>query len=188
MIGNPPAYRYHGGGLSVIVPDESIETALQAARQYHVDYLILDQTIRSPGRNLYPNRNPSGLALVQTFTDDPAPVYIFKVARPYCNDNIEDRRSKSKIHSFGCLQRSSWACSTWPSRPGALAFPAFPSTTPGFTKLTPQPGPQRTVSFCLWCSQRRLDGSAVVVLLSLGYLLGIPFKIWTYSLGLILLG
>jgi hypothetical protein len=41
MINNPPAYRYHGGGLSVVVPNENIDTTLQAARRYQVDYLIL---------------------------------------------------------------------------------------------------------------------------------------------------
>jgi hypothetical protein len=41
MINNPPAYRYHGGGLSVVVPNENVDTTLQAARDYRVDYLIL---------------------------------------------------------------------------------------------------------------------------------------------------
>jgi len=41
MINNPPAYRYHGGGLSVVVPNEGVDTTLQAARRYQVDYLIL---------------------------------------------------------------------------------------------------------------------------------------------------
>jgi hypothetical protein len=84
MIGNPPAYRYHGGGLSVIVPDENIETTLQAAEQYHVDYLILDQNHPAPLAEIYTQTvaHPD-LALVQTFTDDAGnPVYIFKVIRP----------------------------------------------------------------------------------------------------------
>ena len=36
MINNPPAYRYHGGGLSVVVPNENLETTLHAARQFRV--------------------------------------------------------------------------------------------------------------------------------------------------------
>jgi hypothetical protein len=60
MINNPPAYRYHGGGLSVVVPNEDIDTTLRVADRYQVDYLILepnhpaalstiyDQTTRHP--------------------------------------------------------------------------------------------------------------------------------------------
>ncbi len=84
MIGNPPAYRYHGGGLSVMVPDENIETTLQAARHYHVDYLILDQNHPAPLAEVYTQTvTHPGLALVQTFTDEAGnPVYIFKLMRP----------------------------------------------------------------------------------------------------------
>jgi hypothetical protein len=84
MIGNPPAYRYHGGGLSVIVPNENIETTLQAARRYHVDYLILDHNRPAPLAEIYTQTaTRPGLSLVQTFTDAAGnPVYIFKVIRP----------------------------------------------------------------------------------------------------------
>jgi hypothetical protein len=84
MIGNPPAYRYHGGGLSIIVPDENIETTLQAARHYHVDYLILDQNHPAPLAEIYTQTvTHPGLALVQTLSDEAGnPVYIFKVIRP----------------------------------------------------------------------------------------------------------
>lgn len=84
MIGNPPAYRYHGGGLSVIVPDENIETTLQAAHRYHVDYLILDQNHPVPLAEIYTQTiTYPGLALVQTFTDGSGnKVYIFKVVQP----------------------------------------------------------------------------------------------------------
>lgn len=84
MIGNPPAYRYHGGGLSVIVPDENIETTLQAARHYRVDYLILDKNYPAPLAKIYTETvTHPGLALVQTFTDESGkPVYIFKLDHP----------------------------------------------------------------------------------------------------------
>ncbi|GIK41671.1 MAG: hypothetical protein BroJett011_55040 [Chloroflexota bacterium] len=84
MIGNPPAYRYHGGGLSVIVPDENIETTLQAAKQYHVDFLILDQNHPAPLAEIYTETvTHPGLTLVQTFTDESgSPVYIFKLDHP----------------------------------------------------------------------------------------------------------
>jgi hypothetical protein len=84
MIGNPPAYRYHGGGLSIIVPNENIETTLQAARHYEADYLILDQNHPAPLTEVYTQTvtHPS-LSLVQTFTDDAGhDIYIFKIIRP----------------------------------------------------------------------------------------------------------
>jgi hypothetical protein len=79
MINNPPAYRYHGGGLSVVVPNENLETTLQAARQFRADYLILDANHPAPLAELY--RQPSdqpGLSLVKTFGD----VYIFEIVQP----------------------------------------------------------------------------------------------------------
>jgi hypothetical protein len=84
MIGNPPAYRYHGGGLSVVVPNENIEITLQAARQYQVDYLILDRNHPAPLDEIYDN--PTGhptLSLVHTFgqgTDNE--IYVFKIIQP----------------------------------------------------------------------------------------------------------
>jgi hypothetical protein len=84
MIGNPPAYRYHGGGLSVVVPNENIETTLQAARHYQVDYLILDYNRPEPLAEVYSQtlKHPA-LSLIQTFTDDAGkPIYIFKINQP----------------------------------------------------------------------------------------------------------
>jgi hypothetical protein len=84
MIGNPPAYRYHGGGLSVVVPNENIETTLQAARHYQVDYLILDHNRPEPLAEVYSQtlKHPA-LSLVQTFTDDADnPIYIFRISPP----------------------------------------------------------------------------------------------------------
>jgi len=84
MIGNPPAYRYHGGGLSIIVPNENIETTLQAARHYHADYLILDQNHPAPLTEVYTQTvTHPDLSLEQTFIDDAGnPIYIFKIIRP----------------------------------------------------------------------------------------------------------
>jgi hypothetical protein len=83
MIGNPPAYRYHGGGLSVVVPNEGVETTLQAARHYHVDYLILDANHPMPLTELYHNPEAyPALSLVQTFGQDTgSEVYVFQVGR-----------------------------------------------------------------------------------------------------------
>ncbi|MBI1880470.1 MAG: hypothetical protein HYR94_20015 [Chloroflexi bacterium] len=84
MIGNPPAYRYHGGGLSVIVPNENIEITLKAAQLYHADYLILDHNHPAPLTEVYTTTfTHPNLSLVQTFTEDSGnPVYIFRVTRP----------------------------------------------------------------------------------------------------------
>jgi len=84
MIGNPPAYRYHGGGPSVIVPNENIETTLQAARRYGADYLILDHNHPAPLTEIYTQTvtHPS-LSLVHTFTDASGqPIYVFKINHP----------------------------------------------------------------------------------------------------------
>jgi hypothetical protein len=79
MIGNPPAYRYYGGGLSVVVPNEDLETLLQAAARYQVDYLVLDRNHPAPLAGLYqqPTSQP-GLELVQTFGQGDK-TYIFKI-------------------------------------------------------------------------------------------------------------
>jgi hypothetical protein len=79
MIANPPAYRYSGGGLSVVVPNEDVETLLQAAARYQVDYLVLDRNHPAPLAGLY--RQPAaqpGLELVQTFGQGDK-IYIFKI-------------------------------------------------------------------------------------------------------------
>jgi hypothetical protein len=68
MIGNPPAWRYHGGGLSVITPNADPATTLTAARRYGVRYLILEPNHPPPLTGLYqqPDSVP-GLRLVERF-------------------------------------------------------------------------------------------------------------------------
>jgi hypothetical protein len=79
MIGNPPAYRYHGGGLSVVIPNEKLETTLQVAARYQVDYLILDRNHPAPLADLYNQAAaPPGLSLVQTFGQGDK-IYVFKI-------------------------------------------------------------------------------------------------------------
>ena len=84
MINNPPAYRYHGGGLSVVVPNENLAVTLQAARRYQVDYLILGANHPAPMAEVYrqPDAQP-GLALVKTFAAGTGnEVYVFKIVEP----------------------------------------------------------------------------------------------------------
>jgi hypothetical protein len=79
MIGNPPAYRYHGGGLSVVIPNEDIETTLQVAARYGVDFLVLDRNHPAPLAELY--QRPTGqpaLSLVQTFGQGDK-IYVFEI-------------------------------------------------------------------------------------------------------------
>ena len=79
MIGNPPAYRYHGGGLSVVVPNEPIDITLEAAARYGVDYLVLDPNRPLPLAEIYEQSliHPQ-VTLVQTFGG----IYIFEVGPP----------------------------------------------------------------------------------------------------------
>jgi 4-amino-4-deoxy-L-arabinose transferase-like glycosyltransferase len=79
MINNPPAYRYHGGGLSVVVPNEDVEAILQVARRYQVDFLILDPNHPLPLAGVYdqPASHPQ-LSLVKTFGN----VYVFEIIQP----------------------------------------------------------------------------------------------------------
>ncbi|MEW5960054.1 MAG: hypothetical protein AB1801_20215, partial [Chloroflexota bacterium] len=84
MINNPPAYRYHGGGLSVAVPNEDLTVTLQAARRYSVDYLILEPNHPAPLDQVYaqPLAQP-GLDLVKVFAAGSGhEVYVFKIIEP----------------------------------------------------------------------------------------------------------
>jgi hypothetical protein len=83
MIGNPPAYRYHGGGLSVIVPNEDLTTTLQAARQFDVDYLILDHNHPAPLATIYDKpAEQVELFLAVTFGQQPgSEIYVFEIVR-----------------------------------------------------------------------------------------------------------
>ena len=79
MIGNPPAYRYHGGGLSVVVPNNDLETVLQVMTKYGVDYLILDKNHPLPLDEIYNNpASQAELPLLQTFKPGTGQeIYVF---------------------------------------------------------------------------------------------------------------
>ena len=83
MIGNPPAYRFHGGGLSVVVPNDDIDVTLKAARQYQVDYLVLDSNRPAPLAEVYSQTiTHPGLSLVKTFVEGKGnEVHVFKILR-----------------------------------------------------------------------------------------------------------
>jgi hypothetical protein len=48
MVGDPPGYRYHGGGPSIVVPNEPPERVLAAADRYGARYLVLDRNRPAP--------------------------------------------------------------------------------------------------------------------------------------------
>ncbi|MCG3208759.1 MAG: hypothetical protein FOGNACKC_02371 [Anaerolineae bacterium] len=78
MIGNPPAYRYHGGGPSVVVPNENLDITLQAARRYGVRYLVLDSNRPAPLAEVFARpESAAGLTIVERLGD----VVIFQVDR-----------------------------------------------------------------------------------------------------------
>jgi hypothetical protein len=48
MVGDPPSYWYHGGGPSIMVPNEPVETVLTVADRYGARYLVLDHNRPGP--------------------------------------------------------------------------------------------------------------------------------------------
>jgi hypothetical protein len=53
MVGDPPGYWYYGGGLSIVVPNEPVETTLAVADRYGARYLVLDANRPAPLASLY---------------------------------------------------------------------------------------------------------------------------------------
>jgi hypothetical protein len=53
MVGDPPGYWYHGGGPSIVVPNEPVETVLVVADRYGARYLVLDHNRPAPLTSLY---------------------------------------------------------------------------------------------------------------------------------------
>ncbi|MDM8520529.1 hypothetical protein QUF64_10810 [Anaerolineales bacterium HSG6] len=81
MINNPPAYQYHGGGLSVIIPNETVTTTMQVMARYQVDYLVLDKNHPTPLAELYqPETDYPNLSLVKIFAEgSDNEIYLFEV-------------------------------------------------------------------------------------------------------------
>jgi hypothetical protein len=68
MVGIAPAFYYHTGIAALSVPNEPIETVLEAAELYDVTYLILDQNHPAPLRDIYTgDEQNSRLEIVETF-------------------------------------------------------------------------------------------------------------------------
>jgi hypothetical protein len=68
MVGNPPSFYYFSHRRSVVVPNEDIDTVLQACDRYGVDFVILDQNHPHPLREVYSGEaSHPRLLLRQTF-------------------------------------------------------------------------------------------------------------------------
>jgi 4-amino-4-deoxy-L-arabinose transferase-like glycosyltransferase len=53
MVGNPPAFTYHTGLWSVVLPNEDIAETARAAQRYGARYMVLDQNRPAPLASLY---------------------------------------------------------------------------------------------------------------------------------------
>jgi hypothetical protein len=78
MVGNPPAFWYHTGHPSVVVPNAGVETLLALADRYGADYVTLDPNRPEPLAELYGDMETVGLAPVATF--DGGRVQLYRLA------------------------------------------------------------------------------------------------------------
>lgn len=71
MVGIAPAFYYHTQIPSVSVPNEPVETILEAAERYDVTYLILDQNHPAPLRDIYTGEEEHPqVQLVNRYSED----------------------------------------------------------------------------------------------------------------------
>jgi hypothetical protein len=71
MVGDPPGYWYYGGGLSIVVPNEPVETTLAVADRYGAHYLVLDANRPAPLASLYEGTTTHPrLSLVESLPGD----------------------------------------------------------------------------------------------------------------------
>lgn len=82
MVSNPPMYRQYDGGLSLVIPNEDIETTFQVMQTYQATYLILEADHPAPLNRLYeqPDHTPY-FTLVEVFGDDGG-TYLFEMVTP----------------------------------------------------------------------------------------------------------
>jgi hypothetical protein len=68
MVGNPPGFYYFSHRPNVVVPNEDMDTVLQACDRYSVDFIILDQNRPRPLQEVYSGETSHPrLLLRQTF-------------------------------------------------------------------------------------------------------------------------
>ena len=80
MVGDPPGYWYHGGGSSIVVPNEPVETVLAVADRYGARYLVLDHNRPRSLVSLYEGKDiHPRLSLLETLPGD---VRVYHIAPP----------------------------------------------------------------------------------------------------------
>jgi hypothetical protein len=80
MVGDPPGYWYYGGGPSIVVPNEPVETLLAVADRYGARYLVLDHNRPHPLASLYEGTETHPrLRLVEKLPGD---VRVYRIAPP----------------------------------------------------------------------------------------------------------
>ncbi len=67
MVGNPPAFWYYTHRLAVAVPNDDLDTLLEAGARYDVAYVLLDENRPRPLAKVYEDEETAGLDLVATF-------------------------------------------------------------------------------------------------------------------------
>jgi hypothetical protein len=80
MVGDPPSYWYHGGGPSIVVPNEPVETVLAIADRYGAHYLVLDHNRPDRLASIYKETETHPrLRLVVTLSDY---IRVYRIASP----------------------------------------------------------------------------------------------------------
>jgi hypothetical protein len=80
MVGDPPGYWYHGGGPSIVVPNESVDIVLAVADRYGARYLVLDHNRPRPLVSLYEGTEMHPrLRLLESPLDE---LRIYRIAPP----------------------------------------------------------------------------------------------------------
>jgi hypothetical protein len=79
MVGNPPGFYYFSHRPGVVLPNEDMDTVLQACDRYGVEFVILDQNRPRPLQEVYSGEaSHPRLLLRQTF----GPAKLFEVVGP----------------------------------------------------------------------------------------------------------
>jgi hypothetical protein len=88
MANDPAAWHYHTGFMGVMLPDESLETALEIAKRYCISHLIIDKNVTDAFEPLIKDQSqpPDFLTEIQHFDNatpnewsDDVRVYVFDI-------------------------------------------------------------------------------------------------------------
>jgi 4-amino-4-deoxy-L-arabinose transferase-like glycosyltransferase len=81
MVGNPPAFTYHTGLWSVVIPNEGVAETVRAACRYGAQYIVLDPNRPGPLASLYNGQetHPSLAVIWNEPLGAPAGIVILEV-------------------------------------------------------------------------------------------------------------